>query len=194
MMIHHLRREAARKIFQKKISPMIDSPQQPPTVNHQPPPTANRHQPATTNCYQPPPTASHQQPTASNHQPPIAICCQAPPTTNHQPPTYLKMMSASWGIILSPVCRATSGPQPPLSARRGSPSREPRKPGVSEKGARTTTPPLRARKPIFPHPSGTTLRFCPDPPCDIPLGDGFFTGPWTVTRSPLRVLRRVNAF
>ena len=34
----------------------------------------------------------------------------------------------------------------------------------------------------------------PPPLCDIPLGCGFFTGPWTVTRSPLRMLRRVAAF
>ena len=40
--------------------------------------------------------------------------------------TYLKMMSASWGIILSHVCWGTSGPAtpPPPSARRSSPSRE----------------------------------------------------------------------
>ena len=32
------------------------------------------------------------------------------------------------------------------------------------------------------------------PPCDIPSGCCFFTGPWTVTRSSLRMLRRVAAF
>ena len=36
---------------------------------------------------------------------------------------------------------------------------------------------------------------CPPPPlCDIPSGCCFFTGPWTVTRSSLRMLRRVAAF
>ena len=30
--------------------------------------------------------------------------------------------------------------------------------------------------------------------CDIPSGCCSFTGPWTVTRSPLRMLRRVAAF
>ena len=30
--------------------------------------------------------------------------------------------------------------------------------------------------------------------CDIPSGSCFFTGPWTVTRSSLRMLRRVAAF
>ena len=30
--------------------------------------------------------------------------------------------------------------------------------------------------------------------CDIPSGCCFFTGPWTVTRSSLRILRRVAAF
>ena len=34
----------------------------------------------------------------------------------------------------------------------------------------------------------------PPPLCDIPLGCCFFTGPWTVTRSSLRMLRRVAAF
>ena len=33
-----------------------------------------------------------------------------------------------------------------------------------------------------------------DPPCDIPSGCCSFTGPWTVTRSSLRMLRRVAAF
>ena len=32
------------------------------------------------------------------------------------------------------------------------------------------------------------------PLCDIPSGCCFFTGPWTVTRSSLRMLRRVAAF
>ena len=36
-------------------------------------------------------------------------------------------------------------------------------------------------------------RECP-PLCDIPSGCRSFTGPWTVTRSPLRMLRRVAAF
>ena len=34
----------------------------------------------------------------------------------------------------------------------------------------------------------------PPPPRDIPLGCCFFTGPWTVTRSSLRMLRWVAAF
>ena len=34
-----------------------------------------------------------------------------------------------------------------------------------------------------------------DPPlCDIPSGCCFLTGPWTATRSSLRMLRRVAAF
>ena len=32
------------------------------------------------------------------------------------------------------------------------------------------------------------------PLCDIPSGCGSFMGPWTVTRSSLRMLRRVAAF
>ena len=34
----------------------------------------------------------------------------------------------------------------------------------------------------------------PPPLCDIPSGRCSFTGPWTVTRSSLRMLRRVAAF
>ena len=34
----------------------------------------------------------------------------------------------------------------------------------------------------------------PPPPCDIASGCRSFTGPWTVTRSSLRMLRRVPAF
>ena len=34
----------------------------------------------------------------------------------------------------------------------------------------------------------------PPPPCDIPAGCCLLTGPWTVTRSSLRMLRRVAAF
>ena len=33
-----------------------------------------------------------------------------------------------------------------------------------------------------------------NPLCDIPSGCCSFTGPWTVTRSSLRMLRRVAAF
>ena len=37
-------------------------------------------------------------------------------------------------------------------------------------------------------------RTTPPPPCDIPSGCCFSTGPWTVTRSSLRMLRWVAAF
>ena len=40
-----------------------------------------------------------------------------------------------------------------------------------------------------------TTALCPLPPlCDIPSGCCSFTGPWTVTRSSLRMLRRVATF
>ena len=47
--------------------------------------------------------------------------------------------------------------------------------------------------PTFPFASPTEGRPAP-PLCDIPSGCCFFTGPWTVTRSSLRRLRRVAAF
>ena len=57
------------------------------------------------------------------------------------------------------------------------------------------------RVPITGHPSAT-VPFCRyaleggggAPLCDIPSSCGFFAGPWTVTRSSLRVLRSVAAF
>ena len=39
-----------------------------------------------------------------------------------------------------------------------------------------------------------SLMWCSIPLCDIPSGCCSFTGPWTVTRSSLRMLRRVAAF
>ena len=39
-----------------------------------------------------------------------------------------------------------------------------------------------------------TLGAGENPLCDIPSGCCSFTGPWTVTRSSLRMLRRVAAF
>ena len=43
---------------------------------------------------------------------------------------------------------------------------------------------------------GMETHFSPSPPplCDTPSGCCSFTEPWTVTRSSLRMLRRVNAF
>ena len=44
----------------------------------------------------------------------------------------------------------------------------------------------------FEGPRGCFLPHCPL--CDIPSGCCFLTGPWTVTRSSLRMLRRIAAF
>ena len=47
----------------------------------------------------------------------------------------------------------------------------------------------------YGHPNTSLVEWCSwDPPCDIPSGCYSFTGPWTVTRSALRMLRRVAAF
>ena len=47
----------------------------------------------------------------------------------------------------------------------------------------------------FPEPPQPQFRGALLPPlCDIPSGCCSFTGPWTVTRSSLRMLRRVAAF
>ena len=59
---------------------------------------------------------------------------------------------------------------------------------------------LDAPRPSTPCPAPSTAtalrwrRRPPPPPCDIPSDCCFFTGPWTVTRSSLRMLRRVAAF
>ena len=44
------------------------------------------------------------------------------------------------------------------------------------------------------HSVEPTPGLCHAPLCDSPSGCCFFTGPWTVTRSSLRMLRRVAAF
>ena len=44
---------------------------------------------------------------------------------------------------------------------------------------------------VTPFPTGNCLV---NPLCDTPSGCGSFTGPWTVTHSSLRMLRRVAAF
>ena len=57
----------------------------------------------------------------------------------------------------------------------------------------TVTPPPPRRYLIAMYISLTVVS-SPPPLCDIPSGCCFFTGPWTVTRSSLRMLRRVAAF
>ena len=57
--------------------------------------------------------------------------------------------------------------------------------GITSQGARDGPPPPLPR--IRQHRSNAPL-------CDIPSGCCSFTGPWTVTRSSLRMLRRVAAF
>ena len=56
----------------------------------------------------------------------------------------------------------------------------------------------KARKKMWPNlfrgGGGGWCGTPPPPPCDIPSGCCSFTGPWTVTRSSLRMLRRVAAF
>ena len=60
--------------------------------------------------------------------------------------------------------------------------------GVQDKGMRQTNN-VTNHKSGHPPPQAK-----PPPLCDIPSGCCFFTGPWTVTRSSLRMLRRVAAF
>ena len=52
---------------------------------------------------------------------------------------------------------------------------------------------LPSRRTVPKHVSATRSP-PPPPPCDIPSGCWFFTGPWAVTRSSLRMLRRGAAF
>ena len=54
--------------------------------------------------------------------------------------------------------------------------------------------PRIARSPPPPRPTPRGRAPRPPPLCDIPSGCCCFTGPWTVTRSSLRMLRRVAAF
>ena len=60
--------------------------------------------------------------------------------------TYLKVISASWGIILSHLCWGTSGPPPPPSSNLlcrpvGGPRHASPEGGGLEKGAPTSPPP-----------------------------------------------------
>ena len=70
-----------------------------------------------------------------------------------------------------------------------------------DKHSAITTPRLKDGRPpilrsmaILMHP-WVRLRYALCPPlCDIPSGRCSFTGPWMVTRSSLRMLRRVATF
>ena len=100
--------------------------------------------------------------------------------------------SRAWPVTgpRAPVCqrggRTAGGPAgqrgavPPL---RTGPSRGP----VSHRRRLLHPRPLPLRTPV-------PLHLTPHPPCDIPSGCCFWTGPWTVTRTSLRMLRRVAAF
>ena len=60
---------------------------------------------------------------------------------------------------------------------------------------RTAAAPLAERHARWHQHDQGALESPPPPPlCDIPSGCCSFTGPWTVTRSSLRMLRRVAAF
>ena len=76
-------------------------------------------------------------------------------------------------------CRGTTHGQP--TAEEGQPTAVEWEQRVSPQTASKVTGPQR---------TGCTC----SPPCDFPSGCCFFTGPWTVTRSSLRMLRRVAAF
>ena len=83
----------------------------------------------------------------------------------------------------TPPAQAT---EPPPS--RGVPGTKNGERGGHPGGNRGTLCPAHARRahvPSLPPPC---------PLCDSPSGCCSFTGPWTVTRSPLRMLRRVAAF
>ena len=64
-----------------------------------------------------------------------------------------------------------------------------------KKGVRALKMGVKVASGIFgPIPCNKISPAPPPPLCDIPSGCCSFTGPWTVTRSSLRMLRRVAAF
>ena len=60
-------------------------------------------------------------------------------------------------------------------------------------GGSLVAPPPPPQRPSG-HPTCNATSALPHPLCDFPSDGCFFTGPWTVTRSSLRMLRRVAAF
>ena len=130
-------------------------------------------------------------------------CCHgggAPPTnccrSSRTPPVPLAFPWASQTAPALPI-------PPPLSHCSSPPHTAPAQ-GSIRKGGGVWNPKVcvpKIAKSIFPFVNfifshyeiwakggGTT------PLCDIPFGYCFFTGPWTVTRSSIRMLRRVATF
>ena len=84
------------------------------------------------------------------------------------------------------------GPPPPLKA----PPPQPAAPLAKSLLSSATQPQARYTAPVawpWSRGGGPKDTSAP-PPCGIPSGGGFFARPWTVTRSSLRMLRRVAAF
>ena len=82
---------------------------------------------------------------------------------------YIQNDQCVMGITLRYACWGTHRPPPPRGARQ------------------LTAQPTDLQGLGQPSPP-------PPPLCDIPSGCFFLTGPWTVTRSSLRMLRRAAAF
>ena len=90
-----------------------------------------------------------------------------------------------------------------MGVGRGAPSRlrASVRGGLGPPYQRPSTPPRGTAPPVERNKAATPLSInapppcpAPPPPCDSPSGCCSFTGPWTVPRSSLRMLRRVAAF
>ena len=84
-------------------------------------------------------------------------------------------------------------PPPPLHLRNPPPPGQ-HKIKTNGRAASYRRPSRFERRPPPPPPQLGMCHPPPPPLCDIPSGCCFFTGPWTITRSSLRMLRRVTAF
>ena len=138
--------------------------------------------------------AGRRGPLAAPPTPPPAMHCAQPSPRRQRAEGRAKADGAR--CTAADAWRASSG----SDRRRWTPSplvvkRGPHLPGHGQRCAAAATagdgPGTHSR------PHGSQRRCChcpPPPPCDIPSGCCSFTGPWTVTRSSLRMFRRVAAF
>ena len=139
------------------------------------------------------------------------ISCAEPLTGIHLAPTRRKRLDTDaldpggfggpWVLpdcqpnatrVRDPAADATSGN--PITSALRAPGNAYRKVAAAVRERPHTAAALHHRHRLQTHDTDACPQPRTHPLCDIPSGCGSFTGPWTVTRSSLRMLRRVAAF